>query len=75
MFCLLNHNEADLVITLDNHIYHTEYVIAQEEKIATHFVACVESPLAQRQQITVQELVSQPFFADGTQHELSAPVR
>ena len=62
MFRLLNHNEADLVITLDNHIYHTEYVIAQEEKISTHFVACAGSSLAQRQAITVRELVSQPFL-------------
>lgn len=32
MFRLLNHNEADAILTLDNHIYNTEYVIVREEK-------------------------------------------
>ena len=39
MIRLLNHNEVDLVFTLDNHIYDTEYHILREEKINTHFVA------------------------------------
>ena len=39
MFRLMNHNEVDLILTLDNHIYHTEYVIAKEEKVGVHFVA------------------------------------
>lgn len=29
MFRLLNHNEADAILTLDNHIYNTEYVIVR----------------------------------------------
>lgn len=62
MFRLLNHNEVDLVLTLDNHIYNTEYVIAKEEKIHTHFVAPAEHPLARREKLTVQDLLEEPFL-------------
>lgn len=62
MFRLLNHNEVDLVLTLDNHIYNTEYVIVQEEKIHTHFVAPAEHPLARREKLTVQDLLEEPFL-------------
>ena len=46
MFRLINHNEADAILTLDNHIYNTEYVIVREEKMEMHFVADAKSPLA-----------------------------
>lgn len=62
MFRLLNHNEVDLVLTLDNHIYNTEYVIVKEEKIHTHFVASTEHPLARRERLTVQDLLEEPFL-------------
>lgn len=62
MFRLLNHNEVDLVLTLDNHIYNTEYVIVKEEKIRTHFVAPAEHPLARREKLTVQDLLEEPFL-------------
>lgn len=39
MFRLLNHNEVDAILTLDNHICNTEYVIVREEKVGMHFVA------------------------------------
>ena len=62
MFRLLNHNEVDLVLTLDNHIYHTEYKIAHEEKIATHFVAGAAHPLTSRQTLRIQDLMNEPFL-------------
>lgn len=62
MFRLINHNEADIILTLDNHIYNTEYVIAREEKAGTHFVAGPGCPLCQRASIPVRELVQQPFI-------------
>lgn len=62
MFRMLNQNEADLVLTLDSHIYHAEYVIAQEEKIGTHFVARPDNPLAGRGTLSVRELIGQPFL-------------
>lgn len=62
MFRLLNQNEVDLVLTLDNHIYHTEYVIAQEEQIPVRFVAAASHPLAAKERIELDELMTQPFF-------------
>ena len=39
MLTLVDHNEADLVLTLDSHIYNTEYVIVKEERVGVHFAA------------------------------------
>ena len=62
MFRLINHNEADAILTLDNHIYNTEYVIVREEKMEMHFVADAKSPLCHSKTISVQELIHQPFI-------------
>lgn len=62
MFRLLNHNETDLVYTLDNHIYHAEYVTVQEENIPMHFVAAAGHPLAGRRPLSVEELLRYPFL-------------
>lgn len=62
MFRLINRNEADLILTLDNHIYNTEYVIAKEERVGTHFVAGPACPLRRRSSVSIQELIRQPFI-------------
>lgn len=62
MFRLLNHNEADLVLTLDNRIYDQAYVILREKKVGTHFVAAAGHPLAAKRHITVREIAAQPFL-------------
>lgn len=62
MFRLMNHNEVDAILTLDNHIYNAEYVIVKEEKVRMNFVASVDSPLAVRERISIQELVGHPFI-------------
>lgn len=62
MFRLLNHNEADLVLTLDNRIYDQAYVILREEKIGTHFVAAAGHPLAGKRHVTIREIAAQPFL-------------
>lgn len=61
MFVMLNQNEADLVFTLDNHIYNRNYVIASEEKAAVHFVAAADSPFAERE-VSLKELISCPLI-------------
>lgn len=61
MFRLIDHNEADAILTLDNHIYNTEYVIVREEQVGMHFVAASVHPLCRRAQVTVRELVQEPF--------------
>lgn len=62
LFRLLDHNEVDLVCTLDNHIYNNNYVIAAEERIGVHFVVCADHPLAKKRLLSKQELLSQDFL-------------
>ena len=62
MIRLLNHNEADLVFTLDSHIYNAEYVIIREDRIGTHFVAAADSPLAREKDLPVERLLRQPLL-------------
>ncbi|MBQ8814962.1 MAG: LysR family transcriptional regulator [Lachnospiraceae bacterium] len=62
LFRMLDHNEADLVCTLDSHIYDTAYVIADEEKIDAHFVACAGHPLAGKDSVEIHELLAEPFI-------------
>ena len=62
LFRLLDHNEVDVVCTLDQHIYNTNYIIAAEEKIGAHFVAAAGNPLASRQHITIQQLLGESFL-------------
>lgn len=62
MFRLLDHNEVDAILTLESHIYNTEYVIVREEEVAHHFVAAASSPLAKLGQIPPEELVHQRFI-------------
>ena len=62
MFRLLDHNEVDAILTLESHIYNTEYVIVREEKVENHFVAAAGSDLAKRGKLTPEALVKQPFI-------------
>lgn len=62
MFRLLNHNEADLVLTLDSRVYDRAYVILREEKVRTHFVAAAGHPLAGKRHVTIREMADQPFL-------------
>lgn len=62
LFRLLDHNEVDMVCTLDIPIYNAAYVIANEEKIGVHFVAAAQNPLAAQERLSVRDLVGQPFL-------------
>lgn len=62
LFRLLDHNEVDLVCTLDSHIYNTAYVIANEESIGVHFAVSSHNPLAAQSCVSIAELLSQPFL-------------
>ena len=59
---LVDHNEVDLICTMDMHVYDTNYVIANEERIGVHFVASAKHPLAQRQNLRVEDLMAEPFM-------------
>ena len=62
MFQILDRNEADVMLTLDSHVYQKDYVIAKEAELSTHFVVGAKSPLAQRGEISIVELVKEPFI-------------
>ena len=69
LFRLLDHNEVDLVCTLDNHIYNTNYVIAAEERVGVHFVVSAAHPLAKKNQLTKDDLLHEDFLL--TEHGMS----
>lgn len=69
LFRLLDHNEVDLVCTLDNHIYNTNYVIAAEERVGVHFVVSATHPLAKKKQLTKDDLLHEDFLL--TEHGMS----
>ena len=59
---LLDHNEVDLVCTMDVPVYDTAYVIADEERVGVHVVASANNPLARQKQVDVEELLPYPFM-------------
>ena len=61
MFDMLDHNEADAIITLDSHSYRKDYVIAKEELLSMHFVASSRSKFAGKKGIKMQDIVNEPF--------------
>lgn len=60
MFRLLDHNEVDMVCTLDSHIYSANYVIFNEEKVGVHFVCSADNPLAQKGEVQLEDLLTHP---------------
>lgn len=62
MLQLVNRNEADLIVTLDSHIYNTEYVIFREEKVGVHFVAGYGFFSEGTAAVPLTELVRRPFI-------------
>lgn len=59
---LLDHNEVDMICTMDVHIYDTNYVIAHEEEIDVHFLVSPECPLAEQREASFEELMRYPFL-------------
>lgn len=62
LFRKLDHNEVDLVCTLDSHIYNTNYVIASEKRVGVHFVTAADHPLAKLPLLDKQILLEQDFL-------------
>ena len=62
LFRMLDHNEVDLICTMDSRVFDTSYITAQEEAVATHFVAAASNPLAVQKQASLKELLKQPFL-------------
>ena len=62
MFDMLDHNEADIIITLDSHSYNKDYIIAKEQRLSMHFVASVESKFAGVKNLTINDIINEPFI-------------
>ena len=62
LFRMLDHNEVDMVCTLDSHIYSANYVVAHEEKVGVHFVVASGHPLAEKKVLTERDLMDHPFI-------------
>lgn len=62
MLDMLDHNEADVIITLDNHLYNKDYIIAKERQLPMHFVASRNSKFANRKNLSIKDIINEPFI-------------
>lgn len=62
MFRMLDHNEADIMITLDNHVYKSDYIIAKEEHVDMNFVASSNSPFSKIKNLSIRDIINEPFI-------------
>ena len=58
---MLDHNEADIIITLDQQAYNKDYVIASEEQLPMHFVTNANSKFAGKQGLSIRDIADEPF--------------
>ena len=59
---LLDHNMADIMLTLDEHIFRRDYVIAKEEPVKMRFVTGSNSPYAKIKKTKLSEISKLPFI-------------
>ena len=57
----LDHNEADVIITLDHRLYNKDYVVAKEQLLPMHFVASAQSKFAHQKGLSVKDIIGEPF--------------
>ena len=62
LFRMLDHNQVDMVCTMDSHVQDTAYIIASEERVGAHFVASAQNPLGKEAGLPVERLLEQPFL-------------
>lgn len=62
MFDMLDHNEADAIITLDSHSYRKDYIIAKEELLSMHFVTSPKSKFAGKRNLKMKDIINEPFI-------------
>jgi len=62
MLDMLDHNEADMIITLDSRQYNKDYVIAKEELLPMHFVTSANSKYAGAAGLCVKDIINEPFI-------------
>lgn len=62
MMDMLDHNEADIIITLDSHTYNKDYIIADEMNLPVHFVASATSKFAKKKGLKITDIINEPFI-------------
>ncbi|MBQ7972179.1 MAG: LysR family transcriptional regulator [Lachnospiraceae bacterium] len=62
MLNMLDHNEADFIITLDSRLYNKDYIIAKEQPLSLHFVASTASKFAGIKKLCVKDIINEPFI-------------
>ena len=62
MFEMLNRNEADVIITLDSHVYHKDYVIVKDQPLSMHFVTNAKSKFSSIKNLSIKDIVNEPFL-------------
>ena len=62
MFDMLDHNEADAIITLDSHNYRKDYIIAKEEPLSMHFVTNANSKFSGKDKLKITDIINEPFI-------------
>lgn len=60
MLRMVDHNEADMILTLDSHIYNTDYIIAKEERVGVHFITSPYNKIPQR--VKIRDIINYPFI-------------
>ena len=62
MFSILDSNEADIMLSLDRHTYHHDYIIAKEEPVDVHFVTGADSPYATDKELSLSDIAEFPMI-------------
>ena len=61
MLNMIDHNEADVIITLDHRLVNKDYVIAKEQRLPMHFVAASTSKYADMKGLSIKDIVNESF--------------
>lgn len=61
MLSMIDHNKADVIITLDHRLFNKDYVIAKEQRLPMHFVAASTSKYAGRKGMSIKNIANEPF--------------
>ena len=60
MLNMIDHNEADVIITLDHRLFNKDYVIAKEQQLPMHFVAASTSKYANAKGLSIKDIATEP---------------
>ena len=61
MMNMIDHNKADVIITLDQRLFNKDHVIAKEQQLPMHFVAASSSKYANAKGLSVKDIAGEPF--------------